>query len=144
MAPCNQITWAVTFLFLLQVVLGAILLDRWLPWALTSLTCLIFGVLMLANRPLALPDSLASHRLSLYVVGSGVCFGLIAVLLVIFVTRVTRNLRERDRYLADLRQRAVEEDHIVRIGLLATGAAHELGTPLASISVILSDWRRML
>jgi two-component system, sensor histidine kinase RegB len=31
----------------------------------------------------------------------------------------------------------------VRMGLLASGAAHELGTPLASMSVILSDWRRM-
>jgi two-component system sensor histidine kinase RegB len=28
-------------------------------------------------------------------------------------------------------------------GLLASGAAHELGTPLASLSVILNDWRRM-
>jgi two-component system sensor histidine kinase RegB len=29
------------------------------------------------------------------------------------------------------------------MGLLASGAAHELGTPLSSLSVILSDWRRM-
>jgi two-component system sensor histidine kinase RegB len=29
------------------------------------------------------------------------------------------------------------------MGLLASGAAHELGTPLASVSVILSDWKRM-
>jgi two-component system sensor histidine kinase RegB len=29
------------------------------------------------------------------------------------------------------------------MGLLASGAAHELGTPLASLSVILSDWKRM-
>ncbi|WP_339467713.1 HAMP domain-containing sensor histidine kinase, partial [Pseudomonas lurida] len=27
------------------------------------------------------------------------------------------------------------------MGLLATGAAHELGTPLASLSVIVNDWR---
>jgi two-component system sensor histidine kinase RegB len=31
----------------------------------------------------------------------------------------------------------------VRMGLLASGAAHELGTPLATLSVILGDWRRM-
>src|SRR5690606_33788912 len=28
-------------------------------------------------------------------------------------------------------------------GLLASGAAHELGTPLATLSVILGDWKRM-
>ena len=42
-----------------------------------------------------------------------------------------------------MRQHAAEEDHIVRMGLFASGAAHELGTPLASLSVILSDWQRM-
>jgi two-component system sensor histidine kinase RegB len=29
------------------------------------------------------------------------------------------------------------------MGLLASGAAHELGTPLATLAVILGDWRRM-
>jgi two-component system sensor histidine kinase RegB len=29
------------------------------------------------------------------------------------------------------------------MGLLASGAAHELGTPLATVSVILGDWKRM-
>jgi two-component system, sensor histidine kinase RegB len=59
------------------------------------------------------------------------------------VTRINRNLRDRDAGLAALRHHAAEQDHIVRMGLLASGAAHELGTPLASLSVILSDWRRM-
>jgi two-component system sensor histidine kinase RegB len=48
---------------------------------------------------------------------------------------------QRDARLAKLRQRAAEEEHIVRMGLLASGAAHELGTPLATLSVILGDWR---
>jgi two-component system sensor histidine kinase RegB len=42
-----------------------------------------------------------------------------------------------------LRQRAAEEEHIVRMGLLASGAAHELGTPLATLAVILGDWQHM-
>jgi two-component system sensor histidine kinase RegB len=72
-----------------------------------------------------------------------ICFALNAALLVFFITRIGRNLRAGDAQLADLRQRAAEEDHIVRMGLLASGAAHELGTPLATLSVILGDWRRM-
>jgi len=69
-----------------------------------------------------------------------VCFALNAALLVIFIHRIGSNLRQRDARLANLRQRAAEEEHIVRMGLLATGAAHELGTPLATLSVILGDW----
>jgi two-component system sensor histidine kinase RegB len=75
--------------------------------------------------------------------GSLVCFALNAALLVIFITRINRNLRARDTRLAVLRERAVEEKLIVRMGLLATGAAHELGTPLSTMSVILGDWRHM-
>jgi two-component system sensor histidine kinase RegB len=71
------------------------------------------------------------------------CFALNAALLVIFITRINRNLRTRDARLAYLRERAAEEEHIVRMGLLASGAAHELGTPLSTLSVILGDWRRM-
>ena len=29
------------------------------------------------------------------------------------------------------------------MGLLASGAAHELGTPLAQLAVVLGDWRHM-
>ena len=36
-----------------------------------------------------------------------------------------------------------EEEHIVRMGLLASGAAHELGTPLSTLSVILGDWHHL-
>jgi two-component system sensor histidine kinase RegB len=67
---------------------------------------------------------------------------MVAVLLVAFMTRISRNLRARDAYVAELRQRAAEEDSIVRMGLFASGAAHELGTPLSSLSVLVGDWQR--
>ena len=79
----------------------------------------------------------------LYATGLVICFVLNAALLVIFITRIGRNLRAGDAALASLRQRAAEEEHIVRMGLLASGAAHELGTPLATMSVVLGDWKRM-
>ncbi|MBR0826640.1 HAMP domain-containing histidine kinase [Bradyrhizobium manausense] len=132
-----------TSLFLLQVTLGAVLLDARSTWSLVALTCASFVWLTLAYRPLDLPQNPLSDTYSLTVVGMLVGFALNAVLLVVFVTRINRNLRERDAHLAALRQHAAEQDHIVRMGLLASGAAHELGTPLASLSVILSDWRRM-
>lgn len=130
-------------LFLLQVILGAVLLDVWSTWVLVILTCASFAGLTMFYRPLLLPEPLAGRMFDLYIAGIFVCFALDAALLAVFVARINRNLRERDANLAALRQRAAEEDHIVRMGLLATGAAHELGTPLSSLSVILGDWRRM-
>ncbi|MBM7486220.1 two-component system sensor histidine kinase RegB [Bradyrhizobium sp. USDA 3686] len=132
-----------TSLFLLQVTLGAVLLDGRSTWSLVALTCASFVWLTVAYRPLDLPPNPLSETYTLTVAGMLLGFVLNAVLLVVFVTRINRNLRERDAHLAALRQHAAEQDHIVRMGLLASGAAHELGTPLASLSVILGDWRRM-
>ncbi|HEX2011430.1 MAG TPA: ATP-binding protein [Roseateles sp.] len=131
------------FLYLLQVALGAVLLRRRYIWAMVGLTSLCFIALTQWQRKLTLPD-LSSPELSThYIGGLLICFTLNAALLVTFITRIGRNLRQRDARLADLRQRAAEEDHIMRMGLLASGAAHELGTPLATLSVILGDWSRM-
>src|SRR6202012_3657680 len=104
---------------------------------------LCFAGLALFAAPLPLPQDLAIGFASPYVEGLFICFVLSAGLLVFMITRITRNLRQRDERLAGLRQRAAEEEHIVRMGLLASGAAHELGTPLSTLSVILGDWRGM-
>jgi len=128
-------------LFLLQVVLGAVLLEAWSSWLLVAITSAAFAALTLAFRPIALPALYASHLSPPFLFASWFNFTLASVLLVAFVTRIAQNLRDRDARLARLRQRAVEEEHIVRMGLLASGAAHELGTPLASLSVALGDWR---
>jgi len=131
------------FLYLLQVILGAVLLKPWSTWTMVAVTCVCFAGLALLSRPLALPFDHGRGLASPYVQGMLICFALNAMLLAVFIKRITRNLRARDARLADLRQRAAEEEHIVRMGLLASGAAHELGTPLATLSVILGDWRRM-
>jgi two-component system sensor histidine kinase RegB len=132
------------FLFLLQVAVAAVLLKTRHIWAMVALTSLCFIALTQWHRPLRLPEPSDDSTLSVhYIGGLLVCFAISAALLVIFIGRIGSNLRQRDARLADLRQRAAEEEHIVRMGLLATGAAHELGTPLATLSVILGDWARM-
>jgi len=128
-------------LFLLQVVLGSVLLDRWSSWALVVATSVAFAVLTRFYLPIALPAGFDRSLFALHIQGMWVCFALVAVLLVMFVTRINGNLRAQDAVLALIQRQAVEEEHIVRIGMLASGAAHELGTPLSSLSVILGDWR---
>ncbi|MBI2733392.1 MAG: HAMP domain-containing histidine kinase [Aquabacterium sp.] len=131
------------YLYLLQVAVGSVLLKPVYTWAMVLATSLCFVVLTQWHRPLAFPDVGGPTPSAHYVGGLLACFLINASLLVIFIGRIGRNLRQRDARLADLRQRAAEEEHIVRMGLLASGAAHELGTPLSTLSVILGDWARM-
>lgn len=129
-----------TFLFLLQIAIGAILLPPNWSWVIAAIAVLSVALLSHFFVPMGLPLSLVNDPLQLYLGGSFLCFCLIAMLLVFFVIGIDRNRRQSDAALAELRQRAAEEDHIVRMGLLASGAAHELGTPMATISVLVRDW----
>lgn len=129
-------------LYLLPITLSAVLLDRRTTFTLIGLTVVLFSFLVAFGRPLELPSS-GLDLFTLYIFGVFLGLLLGAVLVAIFMSEINRNLRQSDERLAALRERAAEEDHILRMGLLASNAAHELGTPLASISVILSDWRRM-
>ena len=131
------------FLYLLQVILGAVLLRAWSSWVMVGVTCCCFAGLALVAPPLAFTQDHTGRLASPYLQGLLISFALTAALLAFFIKRINYNLRSRDARLAGLRQRAAEEEHIVRMGLLASGAAHELGTPLATLSVILGDWRRM-
>ncbi len=131
------------FLFLLQVILSAVLLRAESTWLVVAITTLCLAFLSIVNKPLVWPLNTTYKLADLYATGLVICFVLNAALLVIFITRIGRNLRAGDAALASLRQRAAEEEHIVRMGLLASGAAHELGTPLATMSVVLGDWKRM-
>lgn len=130
-------------LYLLQVVLGAILLPTAPAAILVVASCLAYALLSVRHLPLHLPRRLLEDSADLFTIGHGVAFAMVAALLVLFITRISRNLRARDAHVADLRQHAAEEEGIVRMGLFASGAAHELGTPLGTLSVILADWRRM-
>ena len=131
------------FLYLLHVILGAVLLEAWSTWTIVGVAGACIAGLALFSEPLALPQDHSLGILSLYVQGMLVCFILDAALLVVFINRITVNMRSSAAKVANLRQRAAEEEHIVRMGLLASGAAHELGTPLATLAVILGDWKHM-
>jgi len=130
-------------LYLLQVILSAVLLEGWATWLIVGVTAACVAGLALFAKPLELPAGHEDGIINIYLEGLLLTFILNASLLVFFVSRIMKNLRVGAAQLADMRQRAAEEEHIVRMGLLASGAAHELGTPLATLAVILGDWRRM-
>lgn len=130
-------------LYLLQVVLGAILLPPRLVAILVVASCLSYALLSVRYVPLLLPQGMAIGGTDPFVIGQWTSFAMVVTLLVMFIARISRNLRARDAHLADLRQQAAQEESIVRMGLFASGAAHELGTPLGTVSVILADWLRM-
>jgi two-component system sensor histidine kinase RegB len=76
---------------------------------------------------------------NLHILGMWLNFLLSAGLITFFVTRMSSALREQDRMLAEQHERLLQREQVVALGAMAAGAAHELGTPLATMSIIASE-----
>ena len=93
-----------------------------------------YSALMVYYVPLPMSDATRATRLHL--LGMWLTFAISALMIAWFVVRMTRLIRVRDAELAARREQALRDERIMAIGTLAAGAAHELGTPLATMSLI--------
>ena len=75
----------------------------------------------------------------LHVVGMWAGFLLSAGLISWFSVKMADTRRERDRLAAEMREQALRHERVLALGTLATGAAHELGTPLSTLAVLVKD-----
>jgi two-component system sensor histidine kinase RegB len=92
---------------------------------------------MMAHATQHAPSTSAGFNL--HVFGMWLNFVLSAGLITFFVTRMSHSLREQDKKLAEQHERLLQREQIVSLGALAAGAAHELGTPLSTMTVIARD-----
>ncbi len=123
-------------LLLLPLVIIATTMTRRFTWGMAVLTMVAYSTLMFFHTPLQHAHHGQGTDFDLHVLGMWVSFLVGAGLIVAFVVRMAENLRQRDRKLAEARERLLQDEHLVALGTLAAGAAHEMGTPLATMAVV--------
>jgi two-component system sensor histidine kinase RegB len=126
-------------LLLVLVALGATFLSPMLTGALAAWTTLLYSALAFFYQPLVLRADAQAGAVSLHLAGMWLTFLLSAALLAAFVARLSAHLRRREAELAALREQALRREQVLSLGLLAAGAAHELGTPLSTMAVIAEE-----
>lgn len=99
-----------------------------------------YSLLMVFYVPLPLAD--AGRATRLHLLGMWLTFAVSAVMIAWFVVRMTRLIRARDAELAAAREKVLRDERVMAIGTLAAGAAHELGTPLATMALITGELAR--
>jgi two-component system sensor histidine kinase RegB len=120
-------------LYLVGISLSAVVLgSRW-TWILTLLAVAGYGSLFVGGSA-TLPETL-HHSYASHLHGMWVAFAIAAVLTAYFVSQLAGAVERRDREIAAVRERALRYERVASLSTLAAGAAHELGTPLASIGV---------
>lgn len=130
-------------LFLLPLIITAATLPKLYTWAMAGLTIACYTLLMFYYQPLAQShhghDHGSGDEFDLHVLGMWFSFLLSAGIVVFFVVKMAGTLRERDEELAKAREKSLQDEHLVALGTLATGAAHELGTPLSTMAVLTNE-----
>lgn len=126
-------------LFLLPLTLAAAALPGIYTWIMAAVTVLCYSALMQWHVPL--PHQNDQH-FNMHIVGMWSGFVLSAILISYFAVKMSATLREREQALAQARENTLRDERVVALGTLAAGAAHELGTPLATIAVLAKDLQR--
>jgi two-component system sensor histidine kinase RegB len=132
-----------TTLYLLHVALAGVLVGRRASLLVAAFSVLCFGALLVA-RPEAIHVWHSAAMFDLHVRGMWVAFALTAWALWFFVGRVSTALRERERQLARVQLEAARAERLAAVGTLAAGAAHELNTPLGTVTIVASELRDAL
>jgi two-component system, sensor histidine kinase RegB len=102
-----------------------------------------FGLLFFIHKPLA---DLQTHHVEQgfapHLVGMWIAFVIAAGLITFFTGKISDALRRREREVLDLQEQVAKHERLASLVTLAAGAAHELGTPLATIAVVAKELER--
>jgi two-component system, sensor histidine kinase RegB len=114
-----------------------------LPWYLTAwlaaFAVACYVLLGFDNVPLNLDNP--ANLFDYYRAGMWVNFMVSVCLIVWFVARMSRALRQRDSALGDAQQRLLRDERAVALGVQAATVAHEIGTPLSTIAMLTEELR---
>lgn len=142
---CGGTSNPFSILYLVYVTLACVLLGPAYGWIGTAVAAALYAGLFLLS---ASTDPHAAHvhgggaALQRHLGTMYVAFVAVAVLVVTFVSSVTRALRGREADLAEAQDRAARNERLANVMVLAAGTAHEIGTPLATIAVTAKEMER--
>lgn len=129
-------------LLLLPLIIGAATLQEEYAWGMVAAIVTCYTLLMFFYIPL--PNTSLTYSRGFNLETWGLWFGFVmsAELIAYLVMKVSNTLRDRERMIAEIRENALRDERLVALGALAVGTAHELGTPLGTMAILLKDLER--
>jgi two-component system sensor histidine kinase RegB len=131
----NPFAW----FYLVPVIIAATVLPHAFTWAMAGITTLCYTLLLIFYVPLPGMGFMHHDGFGLHIFGMWFGFVLVAGLVAHFVYDMANSLRKQDRKLAEIREQALSDERLIALGTLAAGAAHELGTPLATMAILIKE-----
>ena len=126
-------------LYLLPLVIAAATLPSRYTWGMAALTTACYSALMVYYTPLPHNHEDMDNAFNTHVLGMWLGFVISAVVVAYFVVKMAQAVRSRDELLVKVREEILRNERIVALGTQAAGAAHELGTPLSTMAVVIGE-----
>ncbi len=142
---CGGYTNPLISVYLVPVSISALLLAPKQRWTITALCILCYTLLQSWYQPL-MPmghgmhsDHGMSAMVLFHLTGMWITFTVSACLVTGIVAPMADSLRTHRAKVAENREQQLRSERILSVAITAAGAAHELGTPLSTMSVLLKD-----
>lgn len=128
-------------LFLMPIALSTFSLPRKWLLAVTGCAGLGFALSVLLGRPLPHIHGVFGDLFNVHKLGMLVNFLVSAAMMMFFFARFAAAWRTRESELATLRERFARNEGIVALATHAASVAHELNTPLATLTLLTEELR---
>jgi two-component system sensor histidine kinase RegB len=128
---------------LVPICISAATLPWRFTWIITALCLCAYTLLLFFHVNLPIFDMTHNHNsnLSWHILGMWFNFFISAILITYFVVKMAKTLRQQDEQLNSLREDELRNEQLMAVAMLAAGAAHEMNTPLSTMTVLLSELR---
>jgi two-component system sensor histidine kinase RegB len=129
--------------FLVPICICSATLNSRYTLAIAGLSVLSYSLLLFFHIPLPIlsPHHQADHSINLHVLGMWLNFFISACLITYFIVKMARDLRAQEAQLNRWREDQLRDEQVMAVATLAAGTAHELGTPLSTMKLLLSELR---
>ncbi len=128
--------------YLVPIFIAATLLSGRAIWLITVLSMLGYTTLIFIYEPVSsnmMHNMVPGSGFQQHIFGMWLGYMITATLVANVIARMANSLRQRDNDLAQARENALRDERLVALGTMAAGAAHELGTPLSTIAIVVKE-----
>lgn len=138
-ALLNGISNPLIWCLMLPILLAGLSQSIGFTWLMALLSNLSYVLLWFITPNSADSMHTGHEPFNAHVIGMWVGFVLISLLISYITTRLMQVIHRKNRQLVAIEQQRAEDQHIMTMATMATGLAHELGTPLNSIKLLASE-----
>jgi len=131
------------FLLLVPLIIASATLSKPYVWLVSAMVVTIYSSLLFYYEPLIQMKNSHQHRImelfDIHIIGMWINFLLTVLVVTYFILRMRHSMQAQQDKLEEEREKRIQDQQLLSLATMAAGTAHELGTPLSTMQVLLKE-----